>query len=68
MIVMEAVSGPRTQSWSLAGGNSDCSVGPGVGWGLTTVQPAEAPDMLETGVPAAVGPAVALDGSPAWVA
>ena len=38
-MVMAAFSGPDTQSSSLAGGNKDCSVGPGVGRGLTTVQP-----------------------------
>jgi hypothetical protein len=42
MIVTAAVSGPRIQSSALTGGNSDCSVGPGVGWGLTTVQAAAA--------------------------
>lgn len=40
MIVMAALSGPYTQSLSPTGGNMDCSVGPGVGRGLITVQPA----------------------------
>ena len=42
MIVTEAVSGPSTQSEALAGGNKDCSVGPGVGCRLTAVHCARA--------------------------
>lgn len=38
MIVTLASSGPWVQSDSLTGGIMDCSVGPGVGWRLTTVQ------------------------------
>ena len=39
MIVILAVSGPRTQSASDTGGKSERWVGPGVGMGLITVQP-----------------------------
>jgi hypothetical protein len=66
MMVIEAVSGPITQSWSLTGGKRDCSVGPGVGSGLTTVQPAEVP---EASVPAAAGSVDGGDDSTdGWVA
>jgi hypothetical protein len=39
MIVIEAWFDPWTQSLSVTGGNREASVGPAVGFGLTTVHP-----------------------------
>lgn len=50
MMVTAAVSGPRLQSASEAFGNIACKVGPGVGAGLTTVQPGSADTIPGSGV------------------
>jgi hypothetical protein len=46
MKVTDASAGPFIQSLSVTGGKIDCSVGPGVGRGLTTVQPGGAPVLI----------------------
>jgi hypothetical protein len=44
MMVIVAVTGPLTHSSEPTGWKKDCSVGPGVGLGLNTVQPAGTDD------------------------